>query len=415
VCVAYIEFDSSDFGPNSIWLTGYARRVTNALEAMLDLDHPVKVSARDWANATLADGDTMHARGLVDRSDWQSAASYGLLGSHAPRELGGLSIGAVESSLMYEGLGASSADNGLVFAIASQAMAPTKAIANSASPAQRERWFPALCDGRLFASFAMSEPGAGSDPWGLTTTATQDEQNGWILNGTKTWCTLGPICDVALVFAVTDQSRGQWGITAFIVPADADGMQQGPPIEKSGFQSCPFGELRFEDCRVDNQAVLGSVGSGAAIFTKIVEQERAFLYAAQIGAMERVLDLAIDFARSRVQAGVHIGTHQSVANRLVDVKSAHEHARLTLYKAAARHDAGLSVGLAGPLTKLATADAAISSVLDAIKTLGAQGLTIERGLERELRDSLSGLAFSGTPDLARNLVAEQLGLNRRLQ
>lgn len=388
--------------------------VVNALDAMVNLDHPIKTKARDWADTHLSDGAAMHQRGLVDRSDWRAAASYGLLGSHVSAELSGLGIGAVESSLMYEGLGASTADNGLVFAIASQAMAPTKAIATSASPSQQERWFPALCDGSLFASFAMSEPNAGSDPWSLTTHARRDGQSGWLLNGVKTWCTLGPICDVALVFAITDPTRGQWGITAFIVPAETEGLHKGAPIDKAGFQSCPFGELRLTDCQVGDDAVLGAVGAGAAIFTKIVEQERAFLYAAQIGALERVLSLAVDFARRRVQGGVHIGSHQSVANRLVDIKLSHEHSRLALYKAAARHDAGLSVGLAGPLTKLSTADAAISSILDAIKTFGASGLTIESGLERELRDSLSGLAFSGTPDLARNLVAEQLGLNRAI-
>lgn len=381
---------------------------------MLDDRHPRKQTAIAWADANLDDGPTMARRGIVDRSDWQTAADYGLLGLHVSADLGGQGIGAVESSLVYEGLGASTADNGLIFAIASQAMAPTKAIANSASPAQRERWFPALCDGSLFASFAMSEPNAGSDPWALETMATETGDGGFVIDGVKSWCTLGPICDVALVFAVTDPGRGQWGVSAFIVPGDSVGLERSAPIEKSGFQTCPFGELRFTECRVGPDALLGSRGSGAAIFTKIVEQERAFLYAAQIGAVERVLGIAVDHARQRVQGGIHIGSHQAVANRLVDIKAMHECARLLLYKAAARVDRNLSVGLAGPLTKIVAAESSIDAILDAVKTLGALGLTIDAGLERELRDSLSGLAFSGTPDLARNLIAEQLGLNRRI-
>lgn len=384
----------------------------NALDAMLDNNHPKKVEVRDWASANLPDGARMAAQGLVSRSDWRAVADFGLLGTHVPRELGGQGLGAVESSLVYEGLGASTADNGLVFATAAHAMTPARAIANSASPEQQERWFPGLVDGSLFASFAMSERRAGSDPWSIRTTAVASRDGSWILNGTKAWCTLGPICDVALVFAVTDPSRGQWGISAFIVPGDTAGLERCAPIDKSGFQSCPFGELVMTDCRVESDALLGGVGAGAAIFTKIVEQERAFLYASQIGAIERVLDLGVSYARSRVQAGCHIGAHQAVANRLVAIKSAHESARLTLYSAAARIDRNQSVGLAGPLTKLVTAEPAIDAMLGVIKTFGAMGLVIDTGLERELRDALSGLAFSGTPDLARNIVAEHLGLNR---
>jgi len=385
----------------------------DALDAMLDLDHPIKIAARDWATANLDDGPTMQERGVVDKRDWATVGARGLLGSHVPIELGGLGIGAVESALIYEGLGASSADNGVVFAVASQAIAVVKAVAATASPHQRERWFPRLVDGSTFASLAMSEREAGSDPWSMTTTATKQSDGTWFLNGAKAWCSLGPVCDVAIVFAVTDPDKGQWGITAFMVSADSDGFERGPAIDKTGLQSCPFGDIRFVDCRVGDDARLGHEGAGAAIFTKVTEQERAFLYAAQIGAIERVLDSAVDYARRRVQGGVHIGTHQAVAHRLVEVKAAHEAARLALYKAAACVDRAMPIGMAAALTKLATAETAVAAMVDAIKTFGALGLTTELGLERELRDSLAGLAFSGTPDLGRNLVAAHLGLNRR--
>lgn len=387
--------------------------MTDPLEAMLDLEHPVKTAARDWASARLADGETMEQRGIVDKNDWALFAEFGVLGTHVASELGGMGIGAVETALIYEGLGASTADNGLIFAAASHAIAPTRAIAESGSPAQLEQWFPALCDGSTFASFAMSEPSAGSDPWMMETTAEQRADGTWVLNGTKAWCTLGPITDVLVVFAVTDASRGQWGISAFIVPGDTDGLEKGATVEKSGLQSCPFGEVSFVDCHLPADALLGQVGSGAAIFTKIIEHERALLYASQIGAVERVLDLAVQYAKERIQGGTHVGSHQAVAHRLVNVKAAHESARLLLYKSAARIDRNQPVLTESALAKIVTAERAIEAVVDIMKTFGALGITKDLGIERELRDSLAGLAYSGTPDLARNVAAAQMGLNRR--
>lgn len=380
---------------------------------MLDGDHPVKVAAQDWATATLPDGAAMDQRGQVSRADWAALAAYGILGSHVSTELGGMGIGAVEAALIYEGLGASTADNGLIFAAASHAIAPTKAIAESATGLQRDRWFPALCDGSIFASFAMTEPEAGSDPWMMKTTAEHQTDGSWVLSGSKTWCTLGPITDLVVVFAVTEADRGQWGISAFIVPGDTAGLHKGRPIEKSGLQCCPFGELHFDDCHLPAEALLGRPGSGAAIFTKIIEHERAMLYASQIGAVGRVLDLAIGHATTRVQGGEHIGSYQAVSHRLVDIKAAHECARMLLYKAAARVDLEQPVLAEAALTKIVTAEWAIEAIVDAMKTFGALGMTRELGLERELRDSLGGLAFSGTPDVARNVVAAQLGLNRQ--
>lgn len=389
--------------------------MTDPLEAMLNLHHPVKTAARDWASASLPDGAAMERKGLIDKDDWAAFAEYGILGTHVSKELGGMGIGAVHTALLYEGLGASTADNGLVFAAASHAIAPTRAIAESGSPEQLEQWFPALCDGSTFASFAMSEPNAGSDPWMMETTAQAQSDGSWLLNGTKAWCTLGPITDVLVVFAITDPTRGQWGISAFIVAGDIEGLEKCPPIEKSGFQSCPFGQVHFVNCHLPASALLGQVGSGAAIFTKIIEHERALLYAAQIGAVERVLDMAIDYAKTRVQGNTHIGSHQAVAHRLVNIKAAHESARLLLYKSAARIDRNQPVLTESALAKIVTAERAIDAIVDAMKTFGALGMTKELGLERELRDSLAGLAYSGTPDLARNVAAAQLGLNRRSQ
>ena len=383
----------------------------DAFRAMLELDHPVKRLARDWASENLPAASDLKGS-VVDRDTWRRVGDAGLLGMQLPAEHGGSPRSATDIALTLEGLGNSTADSGVVFAIASQAVTSSRAIAASGSPEQLARWAPGLAAGDAFAAFAMSEAQAGSNPWEMSTTATARDDGSWILNGTKTWATLGPICDVALVFAASDPDKGQWGISAFLVPADTPGFVRGQPIPKMGMQSCPFGELHFDDCHVPADALLGRVGAGAAIFTSVVEAERAFLYATQLGMAERMLDLAVSFARTRQQGGVHVGSHQAVAHRIVDMKVHHEAARLLLYKAMARHDRGESFALEAALAKIMTAELAVNASIDALRTFGASGYITSTGIEVEIRNALAGLSYSGTPDITRNIVASGLGLSR---
>lgn len=379
---------------------------------MLDAAHPTKRAAADWASGSLPAQIGLDPAWVVDRDTWRAAGEYGLLAMQLPVAHGGTEASATDIALTFEGLGASPADNGVIFGIASQALTANRSIAVSGSSEQLDRWARPLGSGELFASFAMSEADAGSHPWNLATRAEAQDDGSWVLNGTKTWVTLGPVCDVAVVFAATDPSRGQWGISAFVVEADTAGFERLPATQKMGMHACPFGDLRFTNCRVSADALLGQVGAGASIFTKTVEAERAFLYASQIGAVERSLDRAIDYARQRHQGGVHIGSHQAVAHRLVDAKLHHEAARLLLYKTTARYDAGESIALEAALTKLMASEHAVTSSIAAMRTFGAAGYTSEIGLTGEISDALGGLSYSGTPDITRNIVATQLGLSR---
>jgi alkylation response protein AidB-like acyl-CoA dehydrogenase len=385
-----------------------------ALDAMLDLQHPTKVAAARWGEAHLTPPVDRDRAWVADHPTWKAAADYGLLGLQLPVEHGGTDASATDIALTFEGLGSSSADNGVVFGVASQALTANRAVAVSGSPEQLARWAGPLGSGELIASFAMSEADAGSHPWSLATRAEAQPDGSWVLNGAKAWVTLGPICDVAVVFAATDPSRGQWGISAFIVESSTPGFERLPAIDKMGMHSCPFGELRFTDCRVGPQSLLGNVGAGASIFSRTVEAERAFLYASQVGATERAIHRAVDYARQRHQAGVHIGSHQAVSHRLVDAKLHHEAARLLLYKTTARYDRGESIALEAALTKLMASEHAVNTALAAMRTFGASGYTSEIGLEAELSDAIGGLAYSGTPDVTRNIVAAQLGLARPL-
>lgn len=376
-------------------------------EAALDLGHPRKQASADWARKTLAgkpDG------WVVDREVWRAAAEAGV--QALTLDASGT---AIEAMLTFEGIGLGADDNGLAFALASQVFAMQRAFDSAASDGQRERWQSGLVAGELFGSFAMSEPDAGSDISGIATTAHEQPDGSWLLNGVKSWVTLGPVCDVAIVFATSDPTLGAWGISAFLIDASIEGFSRGPAREKVGLGSCPFGELVLDNCRVPADSLLGKPGAGASIFGRAVEAERVFLYAAQLGAMERVLERTIEQARTRRQGGTTIGSYQAVSHRIVDMKLRHESARLLAYKAAAVHDRGENIGLAAGLAKLQAAEMAVASAVDAIQVFGASGYLAETGLGGELGDAVGGLAYSGTVDVTRNIVAGLLHLDRPSQ
>lgn len=376
---------------------------------MLDVAHPRKLEAARWASESLADGSPG-----FDRGRWRRAAEFGIQALTVSGEHGGSDASAVEAMLTFEGLGLGCEDNGAVFALAAQTFPAQMSLQRFGTGSQRDRWLPGLVDGSLVASFAVSEPDAGSDTSAIRTTATPTGDGGYRLDGTKSWVTLGPVCDLVIVFASTDRTAGQWGLTAFVVDATADGVDRGEAQAKLGLRTCPLGTMRFDGCTVSADAVLGRPGAGHTVFRAAVESERAFLYASQLGATERLLERTIERARTRAQFDRVIGGFQAVSNRIVDMKLFHEASRLMLYSAAARHDRGDSVMMAAALAKIMTSEMAVTSALDAIRIHGAEGYLDESGLGDELADAIGGLFVGGTTDVQRNIVAALLRLDRPL-
>lgn len=380
---------------------------TSPLDAFLSLTHPRKMAASAWAARVLGTPCS-----TFDRTRWRAAAEFGVQGLTAPTTLGGAGLGTVDAMLTFEGLGLGAVDQGTVFALSAQVFAMQRALLTAGSPAQLARWVPALCQGRAIGAFAMSEPDAGSDTSAITTRATRLSDGRYQLDGVKAWVTLGTVCDVVIVFASTDTTLGGWGVTAFLVDTTRPGISAAPEVAKLGLESCPFTTLTFTNCVVDAEDVLGAPGAGAAVFRGAVNAERAFLYAAQVGATERTIELSIARARSRTQFGEPIGNFQAVAHRIADMKLRHEAARMLVFKAALLHDLGRDVTLAAALAKLQASETAVESALDAIRIFGAEGYTLAAGVESGLRDAIGGLSYSGTSDIQRTIVARMLGVGR---
>ncbi|HET8660525.1 MAG TPA: acyl-CoA dehydrogenase family protein [Micromonosporaceae bacterium] len=346
---------------------------------------------------------------FYQREDWLRLGELGLLGLCVPARYGGAGLGALDTAVRVEALGRGCADTGLVFAASAHLFACAVPVATFGTEEVREKLLPGMCSGHLVAGNAMTEAQAGSDTSRLAVSATEVPA-GFVLNGEKSFVTNGPAADVFVTYATTDPRAGHLGVTAFVVDRDTPGVSVGEPLAKMGLWSAPAGAVRFDDCLVPAERVLGQPGQGGAVFQHSMRWERACLFAGYVGLMDRLLDRCVEHARSRRQFGRRIGDFQSVANRIVAMKLRVDSARLLLYRACWEMDQGRESELSIALSKLAVSEGAVASALDAVALFGGNGYLRDHGIEAFLRDAVPSTIFSGTSDIQRILVARELGL-----
>ncbi len=388
------------------------RELLSLARAMADADHPVKRATSEWARAHLAQHDRVaadHASAFA-ADDWQQCAERGIFRVTVPTDRGGTYSDLATALLTLEGLGHGSRDNGLSYAIGSQMLSTQDALVKFGTDAQCADWLEPMLSGAKLGAFAMTEPEIGSDAYAISATAVRQPDGTYVVNGHKAYITFASRCDMVIVFASTDRDAGAWGLSAFIVPTDLPGVERVGNRDKMGMRTTPFGDLRFSDVVVPSSSLLGREGAGASIFNSVVQFERAFVFATQVGAMQRQLEGAIRYARSREQGGQPIGRYQAISHRIVDMKQQHETARMILYRAALAAVTGVEVPATAALAKLVGCDAGIATAMSAVSIHGATGYVSEFEVERDLRDAIGGLVYSGTSDIQRNIIARLLGV-----
>ena len=344
------------------------------------------------------------------RTLWKKCGEIGIQGLPVPEEYGGSGVDALSCAIGLEALGYGCRDGGLVFALCAHLLSCVVPIWKFGSDAQKQRYLSGLCNGSLVAVHAMTEPGSGSDAFAMRTRAVPDG-DGFRINGTKTFISNAPEADVVIVFALTDTDKGfHGGVTAFIVDRGTPGFSSGAKFEKMGLRTAPLGELVFDDVHVGPDAVLAGVGAGSRIFTTAMDWERICLGASHIGTMERLLERALAYARTRTQFGQAIGKFQAVAHRIADMKVQLEAARLLAYRAAWRLDRSRSVSMDASIAKLFVSESLVSAALATVQVHGGYGFMTEYEVERALRDAIASTLYSGTSEVQRNIIARWLGL-----
>ncbi len=341
---------------------------------------------------------------------WKKCGEMGLQGLPVPEEYGGNGFDPLTTAIALEALGYGCHDSGLVFSICAHLLACVIPIWKFGTEEQKQQYLPALSRGDLIAVNAMTEPGTGSDAFALRTRAEPDGE-GYRINGSKTFGSNAPVADVALTFAMTDPEKGyHGGVTAFLVDTTTPGFRASPKFEKMGLRTSPIGEMSFEDVYVPADKILGGIGAGANIFTHSMDWERICLFATHVGTMERILEKAIEYSRTRTQFGQTIGKFQAVSHKVVDMKIKLEAARLLVYKAAWELERTRSVSMNASIAKVFVSESLVKTAMDTVQIFGGYGFMTEYEVERALRDAVGSTIYSGTNEMQRNIIARWLGL-----
>ena len=299
--------------------------------------------------------------GQFSRESWAKCVHFGLVGLPVSQAYGGLGCDIVTCLIAMEGLGYACQDGGLVFSLNSHLWTCANPISKFGSEDQKEKYLPGMCDGSRIGGHAITEPDSGSDAYSMRSTAVRKGDR-YILNGSKLFVTNAPIADVLLVFASTNRSKGFAGISAFIVEKSFPGFSVGKAVDKMGLRTSPLGEVILQDCEVPAENLLGREGGAAAIFNSEMEWERSCLFATHVGAMEKILESCVKYAKERHQFGAPIGSFQAISHKIADMRVRIELSRLMLCKVASMKLQGKRAPLESSIAKVFVSESFVASL-----------------------------------------------------
>ncbi|MBV7695574.1 acyl-CoA dehydrogenase family protein [Streptomyces sp. TRM70350] len=282
----------------------------------------------------------------------------------------------------------------------------TYAPATYGTKEQQVEHLPAILGGGLLGAYCLSEPASGSDAASLRTRAVRDGDD-WVITGTKAWITHGGVADFYTVMARTGE-EGPRGITAFLVPGDAEGLSTAPPEKKMGMKGSPTAQVHFDGVRVPDTRRIGEEGQGFAIALAALDSGRLGIAACAIGLAQAALDEAVGYATQRRQFGRPIADFQGLRFMLADMATQIEAGR-ALYLAAARlRDAGRPFAQQAAMAKLHCTDTAMRVTTDAVQILGGYGYTADFPAERYMREAKVLQIVEGTNQIQRMVIARHL-------
>lgn len=272
---------------------------------------------------------------------------------------------------------------------------------------QKQRWLPGMLSGDQIGAYSLSEPQAGSDAAALRCAAVLTE-NGYVVNGSKSWITHGGRADFYNLFARTGE--GSRGVSCFLIPGDQPGLSFGKPEEKMGLAAIPTTSAFYDNAEVDADRRIGAEGQGLQIAFSALDAGRLGIAAVAVGIAQAALDEACSYANERTTFGRKIIDHQGLGFLLADMAAAVAGARATYLDAARRRDAGLPYSQHASIAKLVATDAAMKVTTDAVQVLGGVGYTRDYRVERYMREAKITQIFEGTNQIQRLVIARALAM-----
>ncbi len=329
----------------------------------------------------------------------------GVMGTIFPEEYGGAGMSYVDYVIIVEEL--SRVDPSVGIGVAAHNSLCSNHIYMMGTQEQKEKYLTPLAQGKKIGAWALTEPGSGSDAAGLKTTAVKKD-GGWVINGSKTFCTHATVGDTAVIMALTDKSNPHHGVTAFILEKGMEGFTPGKKEKKLGLCASDTGELIFEDCFVPDENRLGNVNEGFTDALKVLDGGRISIAALSLGGAQGAYEAALGYSKQREAFGKKICEFQAVQWALADMATRIEAARLLAFNAALRKDKGLSVTKYSAMAKLYASEVSVWAAERAVQIHGGYGFTKDFMAEKFYRDVKLNTIGEGTSEVQRLVIARQV-------
>jgi len=339
------------------------------------------------------------------REVFAELGEMGILGVIFPEELGGSAMSYVDYVIIVEEL--SRVDPSVGIGVAAHNSLCSNHIYMQGTKAQKEKYLTRLASGKAIGAWALTEPASGSDAAGLKTVSVR-KGDGWVLNGTKTFCTHATVGDIAVVITLTDKSDPHHGCTAFIVEKGTPGFKHGKKEDKLGLRASDTGELIFEDCYLPDENRLGEVGHGFTDALKVLDGGRISIAALSLGGAQGAYETALGYAKQRVAFGKVISEFQAIQFALADMATRIEAARLLTFQAAVRKDKGLPVTKHSAMAKMYASEVSVWAAERAVQILGGYGFVKDYPAEKFYRDVKLNTIGEGTSEIQRLVIARQV-------
>ena len=363
-------------------------------------------SARAFADKRLKPGSQeWDEREAIPAEIYKEAAELGFFGLSVPEEFGGLGVDALAYAVAMEELARGSASFQVCATVHNSLVCA--AIAKHGSAEQKKKFLPKMASGEWIGAYSLSEPGSGTDAGSLSTAAV-DKGDHYLVNGTKAWVTSAGFASVFLTFVSTDKAAGAKGITCLLVEKGTAGFSVGKKEKKMGLRASDTSELIFQNVKVPQTAVLGTVGAGFKIAMSQLDSGRIGIAAQAVGIAQAALEEAISYAKQRKQFGKTLSEFQLTQAKLADMATNIAAARLLVYQAASKLAKGEKCTLEASMAKSFASRIANKACYDAVQIHGGNGFVREFPVERYFRDVRVTEIYEGTTEVQSLIIAREL-------
>ena len=335
----------------------------------------------------------------------QKMGQLGWLGLPFPKEYGGAGLDILSYAMAVEEL--ARVDGGAGVILSAHVSLGAWPIFAYGTEEQKKKYLLPEMRGEKEGTFALTEPGAGSDAGAMKTTAVKDGDY-YIINGRKTFITAAPVADFVVVFAVTDKSKGSHGITAFIVERDTPGFSTGKKERKMGVCGSPTSDVILNNCRVHKDQILGKEGEGFIMAMKTLDSGRLVVAAQCLGIAQGAMDEAVKYVKERQQFGRAIGKFQGIQFMLADMETKINCARALIYDTAQKKDLGMDITKEAAMAKYFASEMCNEVAAKALQLHGGYGYMKDYPIERIFRNARVTTIYEGTSQIQQIVIAKQL-------